>query len=567
MSPRWYTIVNVLTIKGFFVALLFLLASDYIKAQNLIKNPSFECGNDPCSETIYLTDLSQFACHWSEPNAGSTDIFSTEAPADCYSAMPNLTYHLLYPFAYAGFQMPRTGKRFAGIYTFSDAADTPWLTYREYLEVELEQPLVPGELYCVEMYSSLGEACGFAANNLGMAFVDSQYYLFDSGVLPLVASFTESDIMSDSVNWVRSGGTLRATSAAKFLIIGNFTQDAETAVIRRPYPGYYNYTAYYFIDDISVLKLPHAEFIISGNQEICQGDETTIHAEVGIENVNWSNLEDPQTVLYTGATFRAKPTVTTSYLISASVTSATCNVLVQDTVTIIVNPVPDIKLGTDTTLCVGKTLLLNAGQGYKGYSWQDGSSNPYFTVTSPGEYSVIVSNQFDCRKSDSLKVSGVTVPQFDLGKDSVVCSAFYPLRAGGATSYRWSSGSSDSVLLPQTGGNFWVTVENQCGQTTDSVSVYSYAKAFFPNVITPNADELNQTFRIGFVDDAKIPVAGILIPGQMKIINRWGTEVYSKYPYTNDWPASGEDIPPGTYYFLFTYAGCPSTRGWIEVRP
>lgn len=69
---------------------------------------------------------------------------------------------------------------------------------------------------------------------------------------------------------------------------------------------------------------------------------------------------------------------------------------------------PQIELGPDTILCNSSTMLLSTGlsQGYT-YQWQDGSSNPTLTVQLPGEYSVLVSNEF-CSSSDSIHIDTVS---------------------------------------------------------------------------------------------------------------------------------------------------------------
>jgi len=52
-----------------------------------------------------------------------------------------------------------------------------------------------------------------------------------------------------------------------------------------------------------------------------------------------------------------------------------------------------VNLGPDTTLCEGKTLILNAETPYCDYLWQDGSTQPSYLVRGPGTYSVEVSNR------------------------------------------------------------------------------------------------------------------------------------------------------------------------------
>lgn len=76
-----------------------------------------------------------------------------------------------------------------------------------------------------------------------------------------------------------------------------------------------------------------------------------------------------------------------------------------------------------------------------------------------------------------------------------------------------------------------------------------------PNVITPNGDRLNDTFR----------PTGAAVPGtRLRLYNRWGREVYATDNYRNDW---GPEQPAGIYYYVLENpAFChPYTKGWLEV--
>ena len=82
-------------------------------------------------------------------------------------------------------------------------------------------------------------------------------------------------------------------------------------------------------------------------------------------------------------------------------------------------------------------------------------------------------------------------------------------------------------------------------------------KLFVPNVITPNADGLNDTF-----------VVDCLKPGTatLRIYNRWGRQVYDSGngQYLNQW--GGADLTSGMYYYYFQFNYLPTAfKGWVEV--
>ncbi|MBK6446384.1 MAG: T9SS type A sorting domain-containing protein [Bacteroidetes bacterium] len=71
-------------------------------------------------------------------------------------------------------------------------------------------------------------------------------------------------------------------------------------------------------------------------------------------------------------------------------------------------PVP-VDLGPDTLLCTGVAYVLDAGNQFNQYLWQDGStlSSFAFTAGAPGNYyySVLVTDSNQCRNSDTVHVT------------------------------------------------------------------------------------------------------------------------------------------------------------------
>ena len=124
-------------------------------SQNMVPNGSFECGQDFCDayQTPQVEQFSKYACEWSVPGRGTTDIYSTLITNQvCYARMPNSLSGYK-----QGTQSPRTGNRFAGLYSYSKELSPDTSSYREYLQVKLNKVLVPGEKYCAEMYVSNAE--------------------------------------------------------------------------------------------------------------------------------------------------------------------------------------------------------------------------------------------------------------------------------------------------------------------------------------------------------------------------------------------------------------------------
>lgn len=75
--------------------------------------------------------------------------------------------------------------------------------------------------------------------------------------------------------------------------------------------------------------------------------------------------------------------------------------------------------------------------------------------------------------------------------------------------------------------------------------------AKLPNIITPNADGLNDTFA---------PSVGGC-PGRLQVFSRWGQKVFDSPLYHNEWGGAG--LAAGLYYYLLE--GTARTKGWVEI--
>jgi PKD repeat protein len=76
----------------------------------------------------------------------------------------------------------------------------------------------------------------------------------------------------------------------------------------------------------------------------------------------------------------------------------------KDTISVLFNPAATIDLGNDTTICVGNSVVLDAGSGFAYYNWCSGETTQTITATANGIYCVEVTNSYGCHKTDSIHV-------------------------------------------------------------------------------------------------------------------------------------------------------------------
>jgi hypothetical protein len=127
----------------------------------------------------------------------------------------------------------------------------------------MENTLQINQKYYVSFYVSLADTtiC-FAINNIGVLFSTINYGLPASycqtnpyfTLLPPLnyAHIIDTSIVSDKVNWTRISGSFIADSLYKYLIIGNFFDDAHTSFIQ--VDSFCNHCgcAYYYVDDVFI---------------------------------------------------------------------------------------------------------------------------------------------------------------------------------------------------------------------------------------------------------------------------------------------------------------------------
>ncbi|MBL0034088.1 MAG: T9SS type A sorting domain-containing protein [Bacteroidetes bacterium] len=77
---------------------------------------------------------------------------------------------------------------------------------------------------------------------------------------------------------------------------------------------------------------------------------------------------------------------------------------------IVVNPIPTVNLGADTTICSNSSIVLNGGS-FSTYAWSTGANTPSITVDSSGRglgsfrFILIATNTFACANRDTIFVT------------------------------------------------------------------------------------------------------------------------------------------------------------------
>lgn len=233
----------------------------FVSGQNMLPNPSFESTNSyPCNWLTSAAAFNNTVNGWTQPSGGSTDVFSTYVSSTCY-AHP-MSSHGSSP----GNQMPRTGNVMLAILTYGEGCG--WQpNYREYIQAQLNTPMIAGQSYDIEFYVSLGDNSRYGTNNIGAHFRTGNYYNGTCYTLNLPAQFNHTTPVTNASGWQLISGTVTATANWNHVLIGNFRSNAQTTT---SFHGGARTNTRYFIDDISLTSaviLSSAEIALVGERD------------------------------------------------------------------------------------------------------------------------------------------------------------------------------------------------------------------------------------------------------------------------------------------------------------
>lgn len=250
----------------------------------------------------------------------------------------------------------------------------------------------------------------------------------------------------------------------------------------------------------------------------------------------------------------------------------------------LVNVSPAISLtATPNPVCSNELITLDATGNYTTFDFfvdsiwvQSSGQYSYQTTLTSGQHLLwVVGTDGNCgRQSAPFTVTSLAAPQAQASADTIiVLGDAASISATGGDFYAWTPAAdldcdicNQTLASPQVSTNYIVTVENLEG-CTDQDTVFVDVReeveqlVFIPNVITPNNDGKNDSWRIQNIQ---------LFPlNRVRIVNRWGDLVFKSENYSNNWNGtgfSGNKLPAGTYYYILDLgAGWGIFKGPITI--
>ncbi len=204
------------------------------------------------------------------------------------------------------------------------------------------------------------------------------------------------------------------------------------------------------------------------DQDICIGESATITASGGVSYA-WSHSAGNT------ATVIVSPTVTTTYTVTVTGANGCTE---EDNIVVTVNSLPNASASNDGPItCTLPIVTMTASPTGMTYAWQGGGTDQTKIVSSPGTYTVLVTDANGCTDVATTTVTEDTTPPVaNAGSDNSICEGgSIDLTATGGISYEWSHSAGNTATVsvnPSASTTYTVTVTaaNGC-QDTDDITI------------------------------------------------------------------------------------------------
>lgn len=226
-----------------------------------------------------------------------------------------------------------------------------------------------------------------------------------------------------------------------------------------------------YSDTINLNHLPIPQVYLGEDTALCEGETKILDAGNDGISYSWSTGENTNLII-----------ATTSNIYIATVTNQ-YNCVNADSINIVFNINPVINLGSDTSICLGDSITLNAYNTNSTYLWSNGNSNSSIVISDTGNYNVLVTNEFNCTSTDEINIGIIpnTIANYNFSTNFLELSLIN--NSIGATHYSWSfgDGNTSNLMNPvytyQTNGQYEVCLisYNDCFSDTvcQNIDVYS----------------------------------------------------------------------------------------------
>ncbi len=244
----------------------------------------------------------------------------------------------------------------------------------------------------------------------------------------------------------------------------------------------------------------------------------------------------------------------------------TCFQIVTLTLELVSKPI--IPINDIAPICEGSFITLDGGNNYDSYTWSTGETTQNITITQPGSYSVIVTENHGtttCSSTKNFNVvnSNVATIQEIISSDWTDNNNTITvlLQNNSQGDYEYSLDGIDfqnnNIFSNLEAGEYTVFVrdKNGCGIVSEDLYLLTYPKFF-----TPNGDGYNEYWKIKLSENE--PNLTI------KIFDRYGKLLKQLGSNSIGWDGTylGNNVPSSDYWFVVTRENGKEYKGHFSLK-
>jgi gliding motility-associated-like protein len=312
---------------------------------------------------------------------------------------------------------------------------------------------------------------------------------------------------------------------------------------------------------VDVVPFPNFT-LFSPKQFLCKGESTFISATgTAASNYSWS----PANTLSANnlPLVIAAPLVSTNYTVTGYNVKDTLFCGHTQAIDIVVIPKVLASVSNSIAVCLGEQAVLSASGGNT-YSWSPATSlnisNQSQALAQPKVstiYTVNISNNGVCGDSAMVMVVVNPNPSVNAGRDTIFnLDEAMSLNASGTGTLTWIDGENifcrvcpETQIKATRTGCYYIETLNEFGCKANDdvcVTVTGNFEVYIPNSFTPNADGLNDEFKVygHSISDVRL-----------EVFDRWGENIYTSAGGDVAWNGiyQGELCQQGVYVYKVSY--------------
>jgi gliding motility-associated-like protein len=281
-------------------------------------------------------------------------------------------------------------------------------------------------------------------------------------------------------------------------------------------------------------------------------------------NYYYTGTNGTGTQLASGSVITSTQTI---YIYAQSGTTPNCTDETSFTVTITQSPI--VQPISPVNACDSYTLpTLSVGNYYTGANGTGTMLSAGTEITSSQTIYVYAQSGTtpNCTDQESFVVTITPSPEFTIVGECVG-PLFTLSTAPGASlpanaDYQWYNGTTplgtDATQVISSEGTYSCTISSITGCSTTELYIAEDVACIIPKGISPNGDGYNDRFDLRGFNVTRL-----------NIYNRYGTIVYSKAQYADEWYGqsdNGNELPDGTYYYVIERDNAEAKSGWVYIN-